>query len=522
MCGDAVEEDRWLLSPRELCELLGGELIKICDGAVISRETDKTAPNDPEIDAPSIGRLVIDSRALEPGDVFVALRGEHGSGEAYAREALGRGAAAVVCSAGGAERIGGAGLYIEVRDVQVALAQGARAVRERCGATVIAVTGSVGKTTTRELCVRMLSERFRTDATAGNRNNELGVPLSLLNSHFRAVNAEMRGNSPRFMVLELGIGKLGDMDELACIASPDIAVITNIGSMHIGRFSSREEIAREKLKLLECERCHTVVFNGDDALLSDMIAQRDGLRRIPVLKLGGEGCGRACAQEWLGFGDMRCTAEDREALRIEGYLCREEMGACELTVGSLGEHIALDCALAAAVARICGCDREDIRRGATAYRPVGLRQRIFECGGILRIVDCYNSGPESVRAALSALSLYAEAHACKRRIAVLGDMLELGEHSEYEHRRLGEVLAQYGTDILFTVGEPASEIAISAVKHGVKPENTVVFRGDVTAEEIKSRIEERLEPGDAVLYKASRGVRLERVIAGLEERGADI
>lgn len=518
MCVVKRADDAWDLSLGELEELFGGRLISIRKDAVIPEGImSDTGVSDEERNARTVGGFKLDSHKVERGDVFVALRGRRADGEGYAEEALERGASAVICRIGGAKRIGAVGIYVEVEDVETALASAARKLRERCGATVIAVTGSVGKTTVKEMCIRMLGASFVADGTVGNQNNGLGLPLSVLNSQCRLREVKTRGNSPRYTVLELGVGKVGDMDVLAEIARADIAVVTNIGSMHIGNFSSREAIAREKLKLICRDRCRAVVFDGGDAMLSSMISEYVGVRRIPVFAAdrGDMGCGGA--DEWLGLGEVRDLGDGRMELTLDGHIGGKEISDRGIVIGALGEHIAFDCAIAAAVAHICGCSSEDIRKGAAAYGSVGLRQRVLKDGGIIRIVDCYNSGPESVRAALSAMAMYARMYGCKRRIAVLGDMLELGDRSVAMHRALGEELFSYGTDMLFTVGNEAREIVVGAVKRGIKAENAVAFPSGTSPDEIKRRIEDILMPGDAVLYKASRAVGLEKVIGGLND-----
>ena len=457
----------------------------------------------------SVGEIVIDSRNVRAGDMFAALIGEHEDGEQYASEAIARGAAAVLCRRGGAERIGAEGIYVEVDDPLTALISAASCVRRASELFVVGVTGSVGKTTVKELCIDLLSERYPTDGTRGNYNNSLGLSLSILNAFSVHKNAEMRGkypeNATRCLVLEMGISRVGEMDVLARIALPEFAVITNIGSMHSEFLGGREGIAREKARIA-AQGARRVICPYDKVLLKEL-SRYVGVGAITDLTVCDSEKVDTAFGNLNGYGIM---TEGGEFSMFSTDGSGREYG--RFTAPIVGMHGVLDSALAAAVGIDRGLGEDDIRRGLSRYRPASMRQEIRIIGGTVRLIDCYNSGPESVRAALSAMERYSRIYACGRRVAVLGDMLELGEIADAEHYRLGAELFRYGVDLLFTVGDKAKLIADGAVGKGFARSQVYSFDAESSYGSIKEKIESTLQNGDIILYKASRGIGLEAIV----------
>jgi len=465
-----------------------------------------------------ISEIVIDSRNVGVGDMFVALKGSHADGETYISDAFSRGAAAVLCRYGAAARCGVRGIYIEVDDPLTSLVTAAGKARRDSGFTVVGITGSVGKTTVKELCIGILSEWYPTDGTRENYNNILGVSLSILNAFGVKKMHELRGkshkNQKKHLVLELGISRVGEMEGLAMLALPDFAVITNVGSMHVEYLGSREGIAAEKARIA-LFGVKAVVCPHDTVLLQELTRYVTRDRIIPLyysdlsdtlLDCGG-GVASAAGVERIGNVDGR----GRYTLGItNGDGIFSKYG--EFTAPIVGEHGIFDSALASVLGVECGLGEKHIQKGLSMYSAAPLRQEIRHDGGLVRIVDCYNSGPESVRAGLSAMDEYARAYGCCRRIAVLGDMLELGEGAEKAHYELGASLGKFGVDMLFAVGELAEMIAIGAVENGFSASAVTFFGRDMPYDLIKRKIELRLRKGDIILYKASRGMELERLV----------
>lgn len=481
-----------------IAELMGGSL------KAVGVSVDPTA---------SVGEVRIDSRTVETGDLFVALQGERTDGERYISDAFARGAIAVLCKTGGSKRCGYTGVYVEVSDPLSALISAAAKLRRESGVRIIGVTGSVGKTTVKELCIKVLSERYPTDGTRGNYNNILGLSLSVLNAFSPRKYGEIRGkflkNAQKYLVLEMGISRIGEMAELARIAAPDIAVITNIGSMHGEFLGGREGIASEKSQIASLG-VEMVICPHDPVLMDQLLKTVDKVRIVSLSTDGVDG-GDSCLGNTLlrflgeknGFGDFDLAFTDGNGKRVV---------SSGFTAPIIGRHGVYDSALAALVGICSDVGDFEIRRGLAKYVAPSMRQEIIVCGEVIRIADCYNSGPESVRASLSAMEEYSRLHRCKRRIAVLGSMLELGEGSSEEHFKLGTELNRFGVDLLFAIGDEARMIAEGAKANGMDADRIFCFTSGACSEEIKALIESRIVSGDIILYKGSRGMELEKLL----------
>jgi UDP-N-acetylmuramoyl-tripeptide--D-alanyl-D-alanine ligase len=433
--------------------------------------------------APPLSGVSIDSRTLSPGQVFFAIQGKHFDGHEFLHDAMARGAAAAVVHR---EAASPEGLpLIRVADTTRALADLARHLRRAASLPVVVITGSAGKTTTKEMTASLLAARGSVLKTEGNLNNQYGLPLTLLRLD----------DEHAFAVLELGMSAPGELRALSAIAEPDVAVITNVGPTHLEFFPSVDAIAAAKAEVFEGLRpAGLAVLNGDDARL-----RRVGERlRQRVVWFGRDRRHDVAAENWQGtpFG-MRFD------LRLEGR-------KVEVALPLAGPHFVMDFLAAAAVAHALGVSVEAIATTATTLRAVRHRGDVRRLEqGLTLIDDCYNSSPDALDAALVALSLAGP----RRRVAILGDMLELGPLGPELHRAAGERAAK-SADLLMAVGSLAQGF-LEGARRGGLPERALLSFPDAAAAEAATLL---LAPGDAVLVKGSRGVHLESVVEAIVAR----
>ncbi|MCR5576199.1 MAG: UDP-N-acetylmuramoyl-tripeptide--D-alanyl-D-alanine ligase [Oscillospiraceae bacterium] len=416
-------------------------------------------------DAP-IGRAVIDSRAVEPGDLFVAFRGERTDGHRFIASALEKGAVCALCAylPDGTE-----GPAIVVDDVQRALEQIAAAYRQTLHIPVVGITGSVGKTTAKEMIAAVLSQRCRVLKTEGNLNNQIGVPMTV-----SRIEREHEA-----AVVEMGISGFGEMTALARIARPTVAVFTVIGRAHLEFLHDLEGVFRAKTEMLsEMPEDGVVIVNGDDAWLRTLSC------RQRLLRYGlGENCEvRACEPELLPEGKTRC---------------RIRFGERELLaeVPAFGRQMIYAALEGAAVGFALGLDDAEIERGIAAYETVGRRGAILDTGCLTLVDDSYNANPESMRCAIDSLTQLPGRHVC-----VLADMLEMGPESAQMHEDLGRYAQEKGVDLLLCCGMFGREIARGAGERA---------HWYPTVGELCAALPHTLHRGDSVLVKASRGMHLE-------------
>ncbi len=438
----------------------------------IARMAGTKAPDLPAV----AGGYSIESRSIRPGELFFAIRGEKRDGHDFIEAALGAGAVAAVASRGpwrAARRL------LLAADPKAALQQLAARARERWGGRVVAITGSNGKTTTKEVAASLLATRLRVAKSEGNLNNDLGLPLSLLRVE----------ESAEVAVMEMGMNHAGEIRALARIARPDVGVVTNVSAAHLEFFGSIDEIALAKRELIESlSEGGTAVVNADD----------DRVRSFPSVHSG----------RTVTFG-IEAPAEIR-AVDIEdrgpaGTRFRLTPGGLEFTTPLAGRHNLYNTLAGLAVAWALGITPESLRAAVAALRPAGMRGEILTVGGIRIINDCYNSNP---RAAEMMLDLLAATPA-KRRVAVLGEMLELGENSESLHRQVGRKAADHKIDLLAGVRGAARHLVDEAVRQGLPGGAAHFFEAAPAAGEF---LRTALQPGDAVLFKGSRAVKLEKAL----------
>jgi UDP-N-acetylmuramoyl-tripeptide--D-alanyl-D-alanine ligase len=447
---------------------------------------------DAVLDA-DVVRVCTDSRLLEAGDVFVALKGERFDAHAFVPEAIARGAMLAVVRRAWVRRNGRAvaGLpLVVVDDTLVAYGQMARIHREHFPIPMLLITGSNGKTSTKELVAAVLATKYRVLRTEGNFNNLVGLPATLLR-----LDA-----THQVAVVEAGTNQPGDIPALCAIAQHTHAAITNIGRAHIERLLSREGIAEEKgVVYRTLPREGTAIVNADDPLVRRQVPR--GRRRI----LFGHG----------KDADVRITsvtldAEARTIVRLEAPAFSARAVTLRLRV--YGEHSAMNAVLAFAAGCAFGCSVTKMKAALEAYEGVAGRMRVSRAAGVTVIDDTYNANPDSVRAAIAMLAgMQVEG----RRIAVLGDMLELGRAAAEEHRGIGAALVEAGIPYVLTVGRHAREIARAARSASVHADHFA----DKTA--VCAALDALVDDGDAVLVKGSRGARMEEVTQHLLARGRD-
>jgi UDP-N-acetylmuramoyl-tripeptide--D-alanyl-D-alanine ligase len=420
----------------------------------------------------------VDTRTLKPGDVFYAIRGEKQDGHLHAAAAIEKGAAAVVAD----HPLEIEGRIIVVPDTLAALQAVAADVRREWGGRLIAVTGSAGKTTTKEVIASLLSAALRVGKTEGNFNNHVGVPLSLLRMPRDAQAA----------VIEIGMNHAGEIRHLAAIAAPDIAVVTNVGSAHVENFESIEGVALAKRELVEALPGEGVaVLNRDDP----RVAAFAGVHRGPVVTFGIEPGADVCPEA------IEPSADGRTRIKVNG---------AEFDLPLQGRHGILNMLAGIAVARVFGIPAGRLRDAVGNLSPGRMRGEVSTRNGITFINDCYNSNPDAARAMLDVLAGTPGA----RRIAVLGEMLELGRHGERLHREVGRYAAASGIAALVGVRGAARFIVEEAVAGGLDPARAWFFD---TAALAAGFLKAYLQQGDTVLFKASRGVALEEALAKVQE-----
>lgn len=450
-------------------DLTAAGLARVVDGVIVG---------DPDARVTS---YAIDSRILEPGACFVALRGRH-DGHEFVPDAFARGAT-VALVARALDHPPATALVV-VDDPLAALARLAAHARQGWqGVTVVGITGSAGKTATKDLTAAALAERRRVHASLGSFNNEAGLPLTLLSAP--------RGTE--VVVAEMGARFPGNIAELCAIAAPTVGVVTHIGLAHAEHLGGPDGVLKTKGELLEAlPGTGTAVVNADDAATRALV----GRTPARILTVG------TAASADLRVRGMTLDAELRPSFTIDS-----PWGAADVTLAVRGAHQAMNAAMGAAVALALGVDLESVAAGLARATSAAWRMELETSpGGIVVLNDAYNASPSSMQAALRSLGALP---ATGRRVAVLGDMLELGPHEESEHAALGSLAAEVGVDLLVAVGRASAVTAAHAERAGI----VVLAVGDVDA--ANAVVAAHVRPGDAVLVKASRAVGLEAVADAL-------
>ncbi|MDX2179857.1 MAG: UDP-N-acetylmuramoyl-tripeptide--D-alanyl-D-alanine ligase [Bryobacteraceae bacterium] len=418
----------------------------------------------------SVSGWSVDTRTLAPGDLFIALRGPNHDGHDYVAAAFEKGAIAALVEKEMPGRT------IVVGDTQRALEDIARRARREWGGVAVGVTGSAGKTSTKDIVADLLAPYLAVSRTVGNLNNHIGVPLSILRI----------ADGAHAAVLEMGMNHAGEIRHLCSIAAPDIGVVTNVGTAHIENFESREGIALAKRELIESLPAHgTAVLNADDARVAQFAKTHPG--RTVLYGFGEHADVRATDVELTEAGSRFAV----ESTRFETAL--------------VGRHAVSNVLAGIAVARLFGVTLAQLAAPIRALAPGKMRGQRLRHAGALIIDDCYNSNPDAARAMLDVLRDSPAA----RRIAVLGEMLELGSWTEPLHRDVGDYAAAQGINLLVGIRGAARHLVDAAVKAGM-PDRAVSFFEDPS--EAGDYVRDLLRPGDAALFKGSRGVHVERAL----------
>ncbi|HEY0789684.1 MAG TPA: UDP-N-acetylmuramoyl-tripeptide--D-alanyl-D-alanine ligase [Chthoniobacterales bacterium] len=451
------------MNPRPLRQLAGWLGQKLADGEF------------------RVDRVVTDSRQVRPGDLFVALRGERFDGHQFVVAARQKGAVGAVVTAPAHGLDGWPQLVVP--DTVAAFQRLAAAHRASLPLVTVSVTGSNGKTSTKEMIAAVLGARFRVAKTSGNFNNHLGVPHTLLSFT----------ESDEFGVVEMGMNHAGELAPLALMTGAQAAVITNIGMAHIGHFASIEAIAAEKATVAEAVSPGGVVVLNANARFTPFVA---GRCRARVVTAG------------LGRGDLR--AEDvhvtADGARFTAVV--DDGVGVDVALPVTGEHMVANATLALAVGCHFGVTLDEAGQALRNLKLPDGRLRVQQLGRVLIVNDAYNANPDSVAAALHAVAV---GHGNRRKVAVLGRMAELGDHALEGHRRVGRCAAAEGFDCVVTVGEEAAEIGAAATAAGLP----LACRTG-SHEEAVQLLCDLLQDGDVLLVKGSASAQMNRVIQGLE------
>lgn len=460
------------------------QLAALCEGKLLYLNT----PSDTEI---TVSGICTDSRESDSQTVFCALCGERTDGHDYISAASQNGCRVFLCER--VPEIDVAAAIILVDCVEDTLSVLAANYKKQLSCKTVAVTGSVGKTTTKDMIASVLGEHFSAFKTKGNFNSTIGMPLSILEIP----------KETDYAVLEMGMSGFGEIEKLSLTACPDFAVVTTIGTSHLEMLGSRENICRAKLEILcGLKAGGVLLLNGDEPLLSNVYGK--SYKTVYV----------SAEREDTDFFAKNIRVEQDGTSFDVVY---GDVTVRDLRVRVVGRHNVYSALFAFAIATLCGMREEEIRSGLLRFLPEQLRQNIVSIGQVTVMEDCYNASPESMKAAIDVLHSYC-AISGRRSIAVLGDMLELGEESSALHRQVGAHLASKKIERLFTLGKGGGYISVGAKQCGMPFSDIVEFHAyEEHMSEIAEAIAREVRAGDVILFKASRGVRIERLIERLKE-----
>lgn len=423
--------------------------------------------------------IVLDSRKVEPGFVFIATVGEKVDGHKFIPDVFAKGAIGVICEKEPEELLGPC---IVVKDSFAALRAVAEFYRQQMPVPIVGITGSVGKTSTKEFIASVLSQKYKTHKTQGNFNNEVGVPLTLL----------AMPEDTEAAVVEMGINHFGEMHRLSEMVKPDICVMTNIGQCHLEFLGSRDGILKAKSEIFDFmnpEGC--VCVNGDD----DKLVTLEAVHGKKPIRFGFSKENDIYADEIVNKGLLGSTATIHAG-----------SVSFPVSVPLPGAHMVMNALAATAVGLQLGLTTEQIAAGISCVQAVSGRSRVVQAGEVVLIDDCYNANPVSTKAAIDLLGL-----ALGRKVAVLGDMFELGEKEKELHAQVGAYAAEHGVDCLICAGELSENMYRAAKKAGSKE----VYHFE-NRDALLTGLHRILKPGDSVLIKASHGMGYEKIVQELE------
>lgn len=472
-------------------------IARACGGQLVN-------PADPDREAAGV---VIDSRRSGAGDLFIATKGEKADGHSFIAQVAANGAIGVVC-----EKIPKTDIpYILVADSFQALREIALFYRQQLTLPVIGITGSVGKTSTKEFIAGVLGERFRVLKTEGNYNNEVGLPLTVLRIR----------DEHEVAVLEMGISDFGEMHRLSAIARPDICVITNIGQSHLEKLGSRKGILKAKSEIFDfMAEDGFVCVNGDDDLLA-AVGSVNGKKPVcyglnpanPIFADAIENMGLFGSKAMIQW-DKAFPKNQKKNSKEPGILANETL---EVMIPLPGEHMVYNALAAVCVGILSGLSKEEMTRGLANLKAMKGRGNIIKLPDAVLIDDCYNANPGSMKAALDLLKLTPG-----RKVAVLGDMFELGENEKTLHEEVGRYASLCGTDVLVCIGRLSAFMGAAARREG--SDNQSGRLPEIYCFPDKESFMEKagdiFKPGDSILFKASHGMAFEILLDKILDRFA--
>ncbi len=423
-----------------------------------------------------IENVCIDNRKVTENCLFIAIKGENFDGHTFIKSAIDNGAVAVISS----QEVDGIETVVVVDDTKKALLKLAEYYRSLFSAFTVGVTGSVGKTSTKEMIYTILNKASPTHKSEGNFNNEIGLPLAVLDLNSNHKSA----------VFEMGMSEFGEIEALSIVTKPSVGVITNIGTAHIENLHSKENILKAKLEILKGMRYDApLVLNADDDLLRSIEATCEN----SLLYYGIDNPADVTACDITTNGEQTSFT-----IKFYGK-------TIQATIPVIGKHNIYNALCGFCVGLIAQMQPNDIVLAMKNYQNTGLRQAISEHNGVKIIADCYNASPESM---VAIINLLKDMDSNGKKYCVLGDMLELGDYSENAHEEIGKEVGRKLFDGLFCFGEESKAIKRGALLVGMK--ETVYHSND--KEEVASQLKSVLKPGDTIIFKASRGMKLEEII----------
>lgn len=453
-------------------------IAKACGGTYVGDDAQRGS---------EITGAVIDSRQVEPGYLYIPIRGERVDGHRFIPDVFEKGALAVLSE----EPLENpAGPYIQVASSEQALKDIAEFYRSTLSIKIIGITGSVGKTSTKEMISAVLSQKYNVLKTEGNFNNEIGLPLTILRIR----------REHEVAVVEMGISEFGEMHRIAKVAKPDICVMTNIGQCHLENLIDRDGVLRAKSEIFDFLKTdgHIVLNGNDDKLIT--VQEVKGVK--PVFYYVEDGTAKKADLPY----EITADAIENKGLRGLNANLHFPEEVCQIHEPIPGVHNVYNACAAACVGRIMGLTNEEICQGIAHAKTIAGRTNLITLGDVLVIDDCYNANPVSMKASLDVL-----AQADGRKIAVLGDMGELGENEREMHYDVGKYAANTGVDILFCCGTLSEELAKGAQRGHTK----VMYFAD--REKLTQTLINFVEAGDTVLVKASHFMEFPKIVKALEE-----
>ncbi len=463
------------------------EFAELCSGVLCANFDVETA---------AFSSVCTDSREADADTLFVVMKGEKADGHDYMLSAAKNGCKFFLCQRIPEDLIESELDFavITCENSVESLGNFVRAYNEFRGKKTVAVTGSVGKTTTKEMISAVLSAAFRVCKTLANHNSTLGMPMSLLTLK----------DSDEMMVAEMGTDAFGQISFMSRIACPSIACITNIGSSHLEVFRSRENICQAKLEIADGLSADGVlILNGDEPLLRSVHQ-----KNVKTIYVALDNPGADYRAVNLRYGENETVFD----------LVRGGETVRDIRLGVLGAPYVWAALFAIAVGELLSMSMEKIRSGLLGFETAEMRQNIYDHHGVTVIEDCYNAAPESMRAAADVLKMLSEKQKGARTVALLGDMRELGENSEEYHRGVGKYFASLGVSHLVCVGELAKDIALGALDAGMENGAVTVCMDKDEIEKISDMLSVMLRAGDILLVKASRAIGAERILERVKQK----